>query len=96
MPADVSAEDLPDPVDSAVHVRRVPAQTAAAPRFSGRWSHSSFAKRSTQLLAAAEEHGLEVAGASRYARFDPPWTPWFLQRNEVVPVADSSDVSGPP
>jgi len=88
MPADVSAEDLPDPVDSNVHTRRVPTETAAALRFSGRWSHSSYEKRTEQLLAALDRAGLEVVGAPRYARFDPPWTPWFLRRNEVVvPVA---------
>jgi hypothetical protein len=88
MPADVSAEDLPDPLDTAVRVRRVPAETAAALRFSGRWSRGSFEKRAAQLLAALDTAGLEVVGTPRYARFDPPWTPWFLRRNEVVvPVA---------
>ncbi|MFC5175192.1 SOUL family heme-binding protein [Nocardioides taihuensis] len=88
MPADVSADDLPDPLDSAVRVRRVPAETAAALRFSGRWSRGSFEKRAAQLLAALDAAGLEVVGTPRYARFDPPWTPWFLRRNEVVvPVA---------
>ena len=88
MPADVSAEDLPDPLDSHVHTRRVPAQTAAALRFSGRWSRGSYEKRTAQLLAALEPAGLTVAGAPRFARFNPPWTPWFLRRNEVVvPVA---------
>jgi hypothetical protein len=88
MPADVSAEDLPDPLDSHVHTRRVPAQTAAALRFSGRWSRSSYEKRTAQLLAAVDAAGLEVVGPPRYDRFDPPWTPWFLRRNEVVvPVA---------
>jgi SOUL heme-binding protein len=88
MPADVSADDLPDPLDAAVRVRRVPAETAAALRFSGRWSRGSFEKRAEQLLAALDTAGLEVVGTPRYARFDPPWTPWFLRRNEVVvPVA---------
>lgn len=88
MPADVSDEDLPDPVDSNVSTRRVPAETAAAMRFSGRWSRSSYTKRTEQLLAALDRAGLEVVGAPRYARFNPPWTPWFLRRNEVVlPVA---------
>ncbi len=41
MAADVSAEDLPEPVDTTVHTRRVPAVTAAALRFSGRWSRGS-------------------------------------------------------
>jgi hypothetical protein len=84
LPADVSAEDLPDPSDSTVRVRRVPAETAAALRFSGRWSRSSFEKRAAQLLAAVDAAGLDVVGVPRYARFDPPWTPWFLRRNEVV------------
>lgn len=88
MPADVGAEDIPDPMDSAVRTRRVPAETAAALRFSGRWSRRSFEKRAAQLRAALDVAGLEVVGAARYARFDPPWTPWFLRRNEVVvPVA---------
>jgi SOUL heme-binding protein len=88
MPADVSAEDLPDPVDSRVHTRRLSTETAAALRFSGRWSRSSFEKHAAQLLAALDSAGLEVVGNPRYARFDPPWTPWFLRRNEVVvPVA---------
>ena len=28
--------------------------------------------------------GLRPAGPIRYAHFDPPWTPLFLRRNEVV------------
>src|SRR6478752_9420434 len=46
MPADVTAEDLPDPLDSTVRTRVVPAETAAASRFSGRWSRGSFERRS--------------------------------------------------
>jgi hypothetical protein len=84
MPADIGAEELPEPTDPTVRVRRVPAGTAAALRFSGRWSKGSFEKRAAQLLAAVVEAGLEVDGPVRYARFDPPWTPWFKRRNEVV------------
>lgn len=88
MPADVSPENLPDPMDCKVHTRRVPTETGAALRFSGRWSRSTYEKRTEQLLAALDSAGLEVVGDPRYARFDPPWTPWFLRRNEVVvPVA---------
>ena len=88
MPAGISDEDLPDPLDSTVHTRHVPAETAAAVRFSGRWSRKSYETRTARLLAAVKSAGLEVVGPPRYARFDPPWTPWFLRRNEVVvPVA---------
>lgn len=92
MPADVRPEDLPDPADPSVRTRRVPAETAAALRFSGRWTRRSFEKHAARLLAAVDEAGLTVVGPTRYARFDPPWTPWFLRRNEVVvPVATGAD-----
>jgi hypothetical protein len=88
MPADVSAGDLPVPSDVSVRTRRVPAQTAAALRFSGRWSRGAYERRAAQLMAALDAAGLEVVGPPRYVRFDPPWTPWFRRRNEVVvPVA---------
>lgn len=89
MPVDLSGDEPPEPLDDGVRIRRVPAQTAAALRFSGRWSRGSYEKHERRLLAAVERHGLEVSGTARYARFDPPWTPWFMRRNEVVvPVAD--------
>lgn len=62
----------------------VPAQTAAALRLSGRWSRTSYQRKERRLLAAVAEAGLRVVGPPRYARYDPPWTPWFRRRNEVV------------
>lgn len=73
-----------EPADRDVRLRTVPAQTAAALRFSGRWSRRRYDEHATRLLAALQTAGLEVDGPLRFARFDPPWTPWFLRRNEVV------------
>ena len=84
MPADIPVDQLPAPSDPAVRTRVVPAQTAAALRFSGRWSRTSYQRKERQLLTAVAEAGLRVVGPPRYARYDPPWTPWFRRRNEVV------------
>lgn len=84
MPADIPVDQLPAPTDPAVRTRVVPAQTAAALRFSGRWSRTSYQRKERRLLAAVAEAGLRVVGPPRYARYDPPWTPWFRRRNEVV------------
>lgn len=89
MPSDMAPDDLPEPLDTAIRTRRIPAQTAAAVTFSGRWSRSSYQAHTNELLAMVARAHLEVAGPPRYARFDPPWTPWFLRKNEVViPVRD--------
>lgn len=84
MPTELSADELPEPLDPSVRTRRIPAQTAAALRFSGRWSRRAYELRAQELRHLLEEAGLAPAGRARYARFDPPWTAWFLRRNEVV------------
>lgn len=86
MPTDLA--DAPAPLDSSVRTRRVPAQTAAALTFSGRWTRSAYDARTEELLGLLAREGLTVTGRPRYARFDPPWTPWFLRRNEVVIPVD--------
>lgn len=84
MPAGFSLGKAPEPTDPDVRLRRIPAQTAAALRFSGRWSRGRYEDHARRLLRALDEAGLKVDGPLRFARFDPPWTPWFLRRNEVV------------
>ena len=84
LPADLDRDNAPDPTDPSVHLRAVPEQTAAALRFSGRWTQERYDEHARRLLAALDAAGLEVVGPVRFARFDPPWTPWFLRRNEVV------------
>ena len=94
MPADLDETDLPEPADPGLRTRAVPAHTAAAVRFSGPWLVRRFDRRAEQLLVAVDAVGLAVAGPVRYARFDPPWTPWFLRRNEVVvPVLQAPGAS---
>jgi hypothetical protein len=84
MPSALAADEVPEPVDSSVRTRLVPAQTAAALTFSGRWSRSTYEARTNELLALLAQEQLTVVGRPRYARFDPPWTPWFLRHNEIA------------
>ncbi len=84
MPAQFAHAALPDPVDQRVSVRAVEEEYAAASRFSGRWCRRSYREHERRLLAAVRAVGLEAAGPPRFARYNPPWTPWFLRRNEVV------------
>ncbi|MBM7798224.1 hypothetical protein JOE57_001145 [Microlunatus panaciterrae] len=89
MPAGSTEESLPEPLDPRVRLRTVGAELAAAHRFSGRWSKASYDAAAARLAEAVSAAGLTVAGPFRFARFNPPWTPWFLRRNEVVvPVSE--------
>ena len=35
------------------------------------------------LLAAAKVRNLNAGGPVTLAQYNPPWTPWFMRRNEI-------------
>lgn len=84
LPADTDPTRAPEPTDDRVRVRTVEEEYAAVTRFSGRWTSSAYTKRVAELRTALADDGLVATGPARFARFDPPWTPWFRRRNEVV------------
>lgn len=94
LPADLTGETAPVPADPDVRVRTVPERLAAARRYSGRWTESSFRHHSARLAEDVQRVGLVPVGAPRYARFNAPFTPWFLRRNEVVQDVSRPDDSG--
>jgi hypothetical protein len=83
LPANVTLESAPTPDDPRVVVREVPASLTAVSQFSGRWSQTSYLQHVQELQAAIAADGLTAVGEPRFARFDPPFKPWFLRRNEV-------------
>jgi hypothetical protein len=92
MPAEFTVDTLPTPTDPRIRVREIPTQLAAARSFTGRWSEEIYSEQLSELRHAASQAGLETVGQPRFARFNPPWTPWFLRHNEVVqPVASTRD-----
>ncbi len=83
LPANFTAATAPAPTNPRVAVRTVPARDAAAIRFSGRWSAASYEKHLESLREGVTAAGKKTTGAPRFARFDPPYTPWFLRHNEI-------------
>ena len=91
LPATFTRDSAPEPTSPAVRVREVPASTAGAIRFSGRWSESRFQQHLDELRHDLLAAGLTPVGVPRFARFDPPFLPPFLRRNEVMLDVAESD-----
>ena len=84
MPAAYSLRTLPRPNDPRVKLEAVaPARFAVIP-FSGIATRASVAAKTAELLAFVRRRGLHPAGAASLAQYDPPWTLWFMRRNEVM------------
>ena len=88
MPEGLSIETTPEPLDSRVKIVEIPERTVAALQFSGSWSNSVFKKRSRELLEELTKAGVRTAGQVFSMRYNGPFTPWFLRRNEVAVAMD--------
>ncbi|MGD9055453.1 MAG: heme-binding protein [Desulfobacterales bacterium] len=84
MPAEYTMDTLPKPLDGLVQLKEEPGYLMAAIRYSGTWSQKRFEKNKALLQAAITKRGLKPVGQPVWARYDPPFMPWFLRRNEVL------------
>ncbi len=88
LPSSYSLETAPTPLDRSIEIRAVPAQLVASWRYSGRWTESNYRESETRLREQIQERGLETSGEPTLARYNPPFMPSFLRRNEVlIPVS---------
>ena len=88
MPSAYSMETLPEPNDPKVHLRLLPPTRFAVLQFSGLARKDDVAAKTAELEKLAGTHHLRAIGPASLAQYDPPWTLWFMRRNEVMlPVA---------
>lgn len=89
LPATYSLATAPRPTDDRVALAEVKSRRVAVVRYSGTWSESRYAEQLAGLRTFMAERGLQADGEPIYARYDPPFMPWFLRRNEIqVPLRD--------
>ena len=84
LPAKLKSGAVPRPSDGAVTVRELAAGRFAVLRYSGGRSAKKEAESLARLKAWMEREKLGVLSPPVYGYFDPPWTPAFLRRNEVM------------
>ncbi len=83
LPRGVTLDSAPEPIDERVRIVEMPARTFAVIRYSGFWSKANYDEHLDELTAALRAANLQWAGEPVYARYNAPFTPWFLRRNEI-------------
>jgi len=76
--------DPPAPRDSAVSLRTHAGGRFAVLRFAGGREASIEQRAITALRAEIAKRKFSTEGEPFFAYYDPPWTPTFLRRNEVM------------
>lgn len=83
MPASFTLDTLPEPLAPRIRLRQLPGKRYAVIRYSGFWSDANYRTHRDKLERATAAAGVETLGEPVYARYDPPWVPWFMRRNEI-------------
>ena len=83
LPKGVTLASTPEPLDTRVQLRQVLPSQVAVIRFSGFWSQSNYDEHLAKLQAALRTANLAWTGEPVYSRYNAPFTPWFMRRNEI-------------
>lgn len=95
MPPGFTAGDLPEPLEAVVHPGDIPARTVAVIRFSGRADPRVVEDQTARLLAILAEHEVRVTGSPFLMRYNAPFVPGFLRKNEAaVPIETDAPAPG--
>jgi hypothetical protein len=83
MPPGKLREDIPEPLDKGVRITTLPAREVAVIRFRGYARKDEVEMEELRLIEELKKAGIEPGGTPFLMRYDPPWTPGILRRNEV-------------
>jgi peptide-methionine (S)-S-oxide reductase len=84
MPRSYTLETLPTANDPRVKIVMIPAKKYAVMRFSWYRSDARIKSMQEQLLSSLTRDGVAAGGSIAYAGYNPPWTPPWMTRNEVL------------
>ena len=77
-------DTLPAPLDPRIRIREKPGRIVAVRRYSGGWSEANYQKNEAALVQALRTDRVEMTSEPLLARYNGPFTPWFLRRNEIL------------
>jgi hypothetical protein len=83
LPRGVTLTTAPEPLDTRIALREVAARRVAVIRYSGFWSDANYEEHLSLLQQALRTDGEGWSGDPIYARYNAPFVPWFLRRNEI-------------
>lgn len=84
MPTKFTMENIPVPEDERVKLRKVDGGLFAAVRYSGSWGQDKYTEMLEKLREFVDQQGYRVTGEDIFARYNAPFTPGFMRRNEVL------------
>jgi hypothetical protein len=83
LPAEYRRDEVPEPLNSKIKIQEIPPRVLAVIRFKGRASDDDVAEVTGRLLKVLDSENIQTVGKPFLMRYNSPFTPGFLRRNEV-------------
>jgi hypothetical protein len=84
MPPGSRLEELPKPKSPKITLREIPGHKVAVVRFSGVADAGTVKGKTEHLLGLLRQDGVKIRSTPITALYNPPWTPPFMRRNEIM------------
>jgi effector-binding domain-containing protein len=91
LPKKVAEMGAPSPSNPNVSIIVTPPARYACYRFSGSSGIKNSEAAAQKLLAWVRSHHYATVGTPTFAYYNPPWTPGFMRRNEVLIHLEKTD-----
>jgi len=83
LPSSYSMNTVPEPSDARARIEEIKSRSVAVIRFRGYTSDENVKSKVIMLLDKLRKNGIDSQGEPFLMRYNPPFTPGFLRRNEV-------------
>ena len=83
IPQKYTPDTVPEPLDERVRIETVPERKVAVVRFKGYARQMTVEKKTELLLRVVKKANLAPLGEAFLMRYNAPFTPGFMRRNEV-------------
>ena len=84
MPQSFTLDSLPVPLDKRITLKEIPAKTVAVLQYSGSWGEEKYKQNEAMFLNALNNANIKTIGRPSFARYNSPFTLWFMRRNEIM------------
>ena len=89
MPSKYKLNDLPEPKDPRIKFKKIDGILIASLSYSGSWNKEKYENKKIELENIINDKDLKIVGEPIFARYNSPFMPWFLRRNEIlIPVEE--------
>lgn len=83
MPRTYTTATLPEPIDTRIVLRELAQRSVAVIRYSGSSGQANYDKHLSQLRGGVEQSAIATHSEPVFSRYDAPYVPTFLRRNEI-------------